>query len=521
MIKKSILSLLIFAFSGNQAIASTLLQGYVYVNKPVANASVIIRDVNNKTLTTTTDEQGFYQQDISQLSAPLVLFSDNNLLHRGGQKGRCAGNCITSLVNVLQKDKVNTANINPFTDYFVSEVANQMSFIGPEQLIESGVFSTISDDILIKARQKFYIRFNHALQQVGITDQLFDPVSGSDPNINRLFDLIIFNRGYDSSSGQVGATVLLDMRFKPISEQSIFDYGLVVEQKNENINAQKRIFILSDSTASHYDAKVYPRMGWGQVFDQFIDKSANIVVINGAQSGRSSRSFYDEGWFDLMAPLMKKGDYMIIAFGHNDEKCDSSNTKRGQADVSHLCTYPNDANNRKQFPADNENMSFQTSLERYINFAKQKQMTPILMTPVTRFRDANNKIAFQNQSIDPVSHTHYTSNKLGFAYWGDYSQTIKYTAKVNKVALIDVESLSIEFANQHKNDWQSYWLVVDPNDPKFPYYKTQSSGVIDHPDTTHFQEKGALAIAKIIANAINHYFTLKKGVVIDQSQVNQ
>ena len=99
--------------------------------------------------------------------------------------------------------------------------------------------------------------------------------------------------------------------------------------------------------------------------------------------------------------------------------------------------------------------------------------------------------------------------------------TITHTAKVNQVTLIDLESLSIDFANQHKDDWQSYWLVIDPIDPKYPYYKNQTSGVISNPDTTHFQEKGAQAIAKIIATAINNDPKLKQDEVVDLNKINQ
>ena len=165
-------------------------------------------------------------------------------------------------------------------------------------------------------------------------------------------------------------------------------------------------------------------------------------------------------------------------------------------------------------------MSFQSSLESYLAVAKELDMTPILMTPVTRYKDHNNKIAYQDQNKNPVSHLHYTTNKPGFAYWGDYSNTIKHTAKVNQVALIDLESLSIDFANQHKDDWQSYWLVVDPNDPKYPYYKKQSSGVIGNPDATHFQEKGAIAIAEIIAIAISNHPDIKQDIV-DLNKIRQ
>lgn len=40
-------------------------------------------------------------------------------------------------------------------------------------------------------------------------------------------------------------------------------------------------------------------------------------------------------------------------------------------------------------------------------------------------------------------------------FTGDYIQTIKETAQKNKIALLDVESLSIDFANQHAMNWQN------------------------------------------------------------------
>ena len=521
MMKKTFFGLLLVGVSINQVSANTIIQGYAYANKPI-DASVIIRDANNKVLQTTTNNDGFYRQDVSNLTPPLIVFTNKNSLERKAHGDQfCNGNCLFSYVYTLQQDKTNTVNINPLTDYLTSELAKQVNLIGPEKFVDNPLPNLMKDDLLKKTYNKFHLLFDKALLQIGIEDNSFDPITTNSPKIKDLLDVMLFNRGYHSATGQISENVLLDMRFRPISQDSPFDYQQAVKQQKENMNAKKRIFILGDSTASNYDKKVYPRMGWGQVFDQFINDKADTIVINGAQSGRSSRSFKTEGWFHLMKPFMKKGDYMIIAFGHNDEKCDGNNPKRGQVDVANLCTYPNDDNNQKQYPLKQDSMSFQSSLEDYLAVAKELDMTPILMTPVTRFKDKNNKTAYQNQSNDPVSHMHYTANKPGFAYWGDYSNTIKHTAKVNQVTLIDLESLSIDFANQHKDDWQSYWLVIDPNDPKYPYYKNQTSGVISNPDTTHFQEKGAQAIAKIIATAINNDPKLKQDEVVDLNKINQ
>ena len=46
----------------------------------------------------------------------------------------------------------------------------------------------------------------------------------------------------------------------------------------------------------------------------------NIVVDNHAVNGRSSLSFINEGRWDKVLEKMKPGDYVIIQFGHNDEK---------------------------------------------------------------------------------------------------------------------------------------------------------------------------------------------------------
>ena len=59
------------------------------------------------------------------------------------------------------------------------------------------------------------------------------------------------------------------------------------------------------------------RFGWGQELAQFFDLS-KINVVNRAIGGRSSRTFQYEGRWDMVLAEMKKGDFVIIQFGHND-----------------------------------------------------------------------------------------------------------------------------------------------------------------------------------------------------------
>ena len=79
------------------------------------------------------------------------------------------------------------------------------------------------------------------------------------------------------------------------------------------------IFIIGDSTAANKDISGGKQeRGWGMVLQCYFDD--NIIVDNRALNGRSSLSFINEGHWDKVLQSMKPGDYVIIQFGHNDEK---------------------------------------------------------------------------------------------------------------------------------------------------------------------------------------------------------
>ena len=79
------------------------------------------------------------------------------------------------------------------------------------------------------------------------------------------------------------------------------------------------IFIIGDSTAANKDiSHGKQERGWGMALQCYFDD--NIVVDNHAVNGRSSLSFINEGRWDKVLEKMRPGDYVIIQFGHNDEK---------------------------------------------------------------------------------------------------------------------------------------------------------------------------------------------------------
>lgn len=73
------------------------------------------------------------------------------------------------------------------------------------------------------------------------------------------------------------------------------------------------LYIVGDSTVKSNA----PMRGWGQELGAFFDAS-KINVVNRAIGGRSSRTFQNEGRWDKVLAELKRGDFVIIQFGHND-----------------------------------------------------------------------------------------------------------------------------------------------------------------------------------------------------------
>ncbi|MEI8631181.1 hypothetical protein P4S72_01870 [Vibrio sp. PP-XX7] len=246
-------------------------------------------------------------------------------------------------------------------------------------------------------------------------------------------------------------------------------------------------------------------MGWGQAFDQLVSDHQRVQVINAARSGRSSRDFVNGRWLSKLDRLVQPGDYLFIQFSHNDEKCNGAKAQRGPVDVANLCTYPNDQQGAPQYPQGQKSYSFQYSLEKYLNFAEKHRLHPVMLTSVPRAKSVNNT---DGVPITPKQHITKQNKQNGYLYFGSYTQTVRDTAKLHHIPLLDMQSRVIEMANMTKGDeWKSLWLAVDPN--QYPYYKGRT-GRIDKPDTTHFQKKGAETIAKLVVDEIKANLALSK-----------
>ncbi len=119
------------------------------------------------------------------------------------------------------------------------------------------------------------------------------------------------------------------------------------------------IFMIGDSTMANKDiSHGRQERGWGMALQCFFDPD-HIRIDNHAVNGRSSLSFINEGRWDKVLEAMKPGDYVIIQFGHNDEKA------------------PKD---RHTDPGS----TFDYNLARFIRETREHGGTPVLMNCVVR-----------------------------------------------------------------------------------------------------------------------------------------
>ena len=209
------------------------------------------------------------------------------------------------------------------------------------------------------------------------------------------------------------------------------------------------VYLIGDSTLSIKEKKNYPETGWGMPFTQFFDE--NIKIDNRAMNGRSTRSFIEEKRWQPVVSILKKGDYVFVQFGHNDE-------------VSTKKTYTTP----KEFKA---------NLLKYIKETKAKKAIPILLTPVARRKfDIDGKVVDTHQ---------------------EYAQLVREVASKNKVQLIDLSAKSLELLQSlgvEKSKYLFNHLEAGQN-PNYPDGKI---------DDTHFNELGARLMAQLVLTEIKN-----------------
>jgi lysophospholipase L1-like esterase len=195
-----------------------------------------------------------------------------------------------------------------------------------------------------------------------------------------------------------------------------------------------RIALVGDSTQTR-------NAGYGLGF--CANMTENVVCLNEAKGGASTKTYYDEGYWTKA--LADKPDYMLIQFGHNDEES-----------PQHLSR---ETNLQTEYPA---------NLKRYIDEARAHGIKPVLVTPLSRrYYGSDGKI-----HSDLLPH----------------SEAMKKIAAREHLPLIDLQADSIAYLNSITE--------AQGNDLGITKKDAQGNTI---PDKTHLNYAGSYVFGRIVA----------------------
>lgn len=237
-------------------------------------------------------------------------------------------------------------------------------------------------------------------------------------------------------------------------------------------NRKVTIFIIGDSTAAEKSSPATnPERGWGMVLQGCFTE--DILVDNHAVNGRSSKSFWDEGRWKKVVDRIAPGDYVLIQFGHNDEK---------------------PAPDRHTEPGS----TFDDNLRRYVRETREKGGFPVLLNAVVRRKfylendhnDDDEKLRNKSYEGDEL----INSDTLIDTH-GEYRLVPERIAKEMKVVFID--------ANRITHDIEQRYGVVGSRKLHVWYKPGEISSLPKgRQDNTHYNVYGARIVADALATEL-------------------
>ena len=203
------------------------------------------------------------------------------------------------------------------------------------------------------------------------------------------------------------------------------------------------LHLIGDSTMSIKPNLYYPERGWGMALPGFM--SQELEILNHAANGRSTKRFIDEGRWGKALSEMKEGDYVLIQFGHNDQK---------KEDPARY------ASAEKDYPA---------YLHRYIKDVREKGATPMIASSICR------------RHFDEQGNLKHTLD--------EYVNAARDVAEDEKVAFFDMNKLTCDYFEQEGDAATvRYFLRIPPGVyTRYPDGKN---------DDTHLNTLGAAVVAQ-------------------------
>lgn len=215
----------------------------------------------------------------------------------------------------------------------------------------------------------------------------------------------------------------------------------VAEMTIERIDTAITVFLCGNSTVVDQDNE--PWASWGQMIPRFFDEE--VCFANYAESGETAATFIAAGRLKKLLTQVKAGDYIIVEFGHNDQK------RKGAGEGAFY--------------------SFMTNMKIFVDEAQRRGAIPILVTPTQR-RSFNAEGKIMDTHLDFPDATRFLCHREG-------------------VHLIDLHAMT-----------RIMYEAMGPEASKgaFVHYPAGSYPGQDKPlaDNTHFNPYGAYQISKCI-----------------------
>lgn len=276
----------------------------------------------------------------------------------------------------------------------------------------------------------------------------------------------------------------------------LFLLALALMLNSMSIGA-KKVHTLGDSTMAPYEESQTVTRGWGMYFGNFLTNG--WTSINYAKGGRDSRGGYNELW-QTAKKNVEAGDYVIITFGHNDEK-------NGGMDGVALYNYYKSIGNETAAAAVDQrgtvpSTTYKENLGKIVDEVKALGATPIICSPVCRSYFSGSKIRRNGRHDLGDSFSILTENgpTTGHSvpandHTIDYAYHSEQLAKEKGVAFIDLTNATADL-------YESY------GDAKCHEYLFDGEG------STHYNTTGALLVARECARLMKAQGIMADDIVL-------
>ncbi|MDB4890151.1 MAG: WD40-like beta Propeller containing protein [Gemmatimonadetes bacterium] len=178
------------------------------------------------------------------------------------------------------------------------------------------------------------------------------------------------------------------------------------------------VFHIGDSTVRNGSGNgANGQWGWGDMMSCYFD-TTRVNVVNRALGGRSSRTYLTQGHWDRTLPMIKRGDLVIMQFGHNDASA-VNDTSRARGTIHGVGEESEEIDNLLTHQREVVH-TFGWYLRRFVSDTRSRGAMPIIASRVPGNNWANGAVL---------------RNKQDFALWAEQ------VARMEGVAFIDLNEL--------------------------------------------------------------------------------